>query len=106
MQRRAFLMLMFTGAGAAAAVAISSGPSLALTSLAPLDPPIGEPSVAPEPAVATPADLERAKIEQSYWGRRRRFWRRRRYFWRRRYYRPYRRWYRPRFYRRRRFYYY
>lgn len=101
MQRRAFLMFMFTGA--AAAVAVSSGPSRALTSLAPLEPPVGAPPAVPEHALATPADMEQAKVEKS---RHRRYWRRRRYYWRRRYYRPYRRFYRRRFYRRRRFYYY
>jgi hypothetical protein len=90
MERRAFLKFMIAGAGAAAAVA-ASGEALALTSL-PAVPPAG----APEPAVATPADLEQAKVEQTQWGyyRRRYYWRpRRRFFWRR-----------PRVWRRRRYY--
>jgi hypothetical protein len=95
MERRAFLRLMFAGAGAAAVVA--SSPTQALTSLAPLAPP-----AAPEDAVARPADMEQAKVENSYWVYRRRYyWRPRRRYWRRRYWRRY---YRPRF--RRRYYYY
>jgi hypothetical protein len=49
------------------------------------------PVLTPEAAVATPEDMERAKIEKTYWywRRRRRWWRRRRRwhrrYWRRRY---------------------
>ncbi|PWB82748.1 MAG: hypothetical protein C3F11_10265 [Methylocystaceae bacterium] len=105
MQRRAFLKFIFAGAGAAAAVAASTTPSLALTTLAPLEPPTGTPHAAPESAVATQEDMERVEIEKSYWGYRRRYWRPRRHYWRRHYYPVYRRRYwRPRYYRRRYYY--
>lgn len=108
MQRREFLRFIFAGASAAAAVAVSSAPSRALTTLPALEPPASDRQAAPEAAVATESDIEQAKIEKSYWVYRRRYWRpRRRYYWRRRYYPVYRRryYYRPRYYRRR-FYYY
>jgi len=94
MERRAFMKFFVAGAAAV----LAAGPSLALTSVAPLDVPRA-PEPAPEAAVATEADLERAQVEKTYWYYRRRVWRPR---WRRRYYRRY---YRPRF-RRRRYYYY
>lgn len=106
MKRRDFLKFLFAGAGAAAAAVASSTASPAFTAFAPLEPPAGTPGATPEPAVATEADMERAKIEQSQWGYyRRRYWRPRRYYWRRRHYPAYRRrYYRPRYYRRRYYY--
>ena len=72
-ERRAFPKFMFAGAGAAAAVAASFAPSLALTWLAPLEPPAQTASPTPEAAVATEVDMERAKVQKSYWHRRR-YW--------------------------------
>lgn len=74
MERRAFLKFLCAGIGAAAVVA--SSPSKALTRLAPLGVPDDDPAMTPEAAVATPEDMERAKVEKSYWGWRRRRWRR------------------------------
>lgn len=86
MDRRSFLGLF--GGLAAAVTLLKTSPSEAM--------PAGKPAdvapLAPEPAVATDADMEAAKTEQVYWRRRR---------WRRRRYRVYRRYYRRRFYRRR-----
>jgi hypothetical protein len=50
--------------------------SARLTWLAPLEPPAQTPSPTPEAAVATEVDMERAKVQKSYWYRRR-YWRRR-----------------------------
>lgn len=95
MERRAFMKFFVAGAAAV----LAAGPSQALTSVAPLDAPRAlEP--APEAAVATPEDLEQARVEKTYWYYRRRVWRRPR--WRRR---AWRRYYRPRYWRRRRYYY-
>lgn len=97
MERRAFLKFMIAGAGAAAVAASSD--ALALTTL-----PAPAPSAAPDPdvAVATPADLEQAKIEKAQWGYRRRYWGRPywgpRPYWRRRYFWGPRRWRRRRYY--------
>ena len=72
-ERRAFLKFMFAGAGAAAVGwAALSAPSLALTWLAPLES-AETPSPTPEAAVATEVDMERAKVQKSYWHRRR-YW--------------------------------
>jgi hypothetical protein len=80
MERRSFLKCIFAGA-VAAAIAFAS-PSRALTRVAPIEP-VDE-ALTPEAAVATPEDMERAKIEKTYWyWRRRRRWHRR--YWRRRY---------------------
>jgi hypothetical protein len=88
MERRAFLKFMIAGAGAAAAVA-ASGEALALTSV----PAVVPPAEGPEPAVATPADLEQAKVEKAQWGYRRRYyWRPRRRVWGRPVYWRARRW--------------
>ncbi|TDX66483.1 hypothetical protein EDE12_10114 [Methylosinus sp. sav-2] len=95
MERRSFMRFFVIGAAAA----LVAGPSHALTSVAPLEAPRA-PEPAPEAAVATPEDLERAQVEKTYWYYRRRVWRPR---WRRRYWRRY---YRPRYWRRRRYYYY
>ncbi|MBU3889636.1 hypothetical protein FM996_20185 [Methylosinus sporium] len=95
MERRSFMKFFVVGAAAA----LAAGPSLALTSVAPLDAPLA-PAPAPEAAVATQEDIDRAQVEKTYWYYRRRVWRPR---WRRRYWRRH---YRPRFRRRRRYYYY
>ncbi|WP_036294390.1 hypothetical protein [Methylosinus sp. PW1] len=95
MERRSFMKFFVIGAAAA----LVAGPADALTSVAPLEAPRA-PEPAPEAAVATAEDLERAQVEKTYWRYRRRVWRPR---WRRRYWRRY---YRPRYWRRRRYYYY
>lgn len=109
MERRAFLKFLLIGAGAATTVAASSQRSEAFTGLAPLEPIDQTQSPAPESAVATDADMEHAKVEKTWWYRRRYWrWRRRAYwrrrYWRRRYYwrRPYwrRRYWRRRYWRR------
>ena len=82
MERRLFLKCIFAGAGAAA-IAFAL-PSRALTRVAPIEPVDEAPVLTPEAAVATPEDMERAKIEKTYWyWRRRRRWHRR--YWRRHY---------------------
>ncbi|MBI1867305.1 MAG: hypothetical protein HYS06_03265 [Methylocystis sp.] len=88
MERRTFLTLMFAGAGASMLATFAS-PSKALTRLAPIEPIDDTPTLKPEAAIATPEDMETAKIEKIqywYWRRRRRWgWRRRRWWgWRRR----------------------
>jgi hypothetical protein len=92
MERRSFLKCIFAGAGVAA-IAFAS-PSRALTRVTPIEPVDEAPVLTPEAAVATPEDMERAKIEKTYW-----YWRRRRR-WHRRYWRRRRRWHR-RYWRRR-----
>jgi hypothetical protein len=96
MERRAFLKFMVVGAGAAAVAA--AGDALALTSL-PGPAPSAPPAHNPEAAVATPADLAQAKVENSQWVYRRRYWRPRPRYWRRPLF------WRPRRWRRRRYYY-
>ena len=82
MERRSFLKCIFAGAGAA--VIAFASPSRALTRVMPIEPVDEAPVLTPEAAVATPEDMERAKIEKTYWyWRRRRRWHRR--YWRRRY---------------------
>ncbi|HMN71640.1 MAG TPA: hypothetical protein PKA55_07200 [Rhodoblastus sp.] len=93
MDRRSFLGLF--GGLAAAVVLLETSPSEAMPAAKPSD----VAPAAPEPAVATDADMESVKPEKAYWRRRRvyrRYYRRR--YWRRRYY------YRPRYYYRRRYY--
>jgi hypothetical protein len=99
MERRSFLKCIFAGVGAAT-IAFAS-PSRALTRVAPIEPVDEAPALPPEAAVATPEDMERAKIEKTYWyWRRRRRWHRRRWYWRRRRWWG---WHRRRWYRRRRY---
>jgi len=88
--RRSFLGLFGGLAATAVLLKSSAAEAMPAAKLSDLPPP------APEPAVATDADVEAVKPEKAYW-RRRRYYRRRRY-WRRRYY------YRPRYYYRRRYY--
>jgi hypothetical protein len=90
MERRALLKLLCLGATAA----FAASPVRAFTRLAPVAPPDFDPTTTPQAAVATPEDIERAKIEKAWWYRRRR----RRYYRRYYYYRP-RRYYRPYFWR-------
>jgi hypothetical protein len=89
MERRALLKLLCLGATAA----FAASPARAFTRLAPVAPPDFDPTTTPQAAVATPEDIEQAKIEQARWRRRR--WRRYRRYYRRYYY------YRPRHYYRR-----
>lgn len=90
--RRSFLGLF--GGLAAAVTLFKASPGEAMPAAKPTDvAPAG-----PEPAVATDADMESAKVENAQWRYRRR-WRRPRYRVYRRYYR--RRYWRPRYYRRR-----
>jgi len=84
MERRGFLKLTL-GIAAAAAVFGATIPSEAMPVTAPVEPE-RLPTKAPDPAVATPEDIEDAKPEQvqyrrGYWRRR---WRWRRRYWRRR----------------------
>ena len=83
MDRRGFLKMALGVTGAAAALA--SLPAEAMP-MAPM-PQIGvKPGEAPAAAIATPDDIAEAKVENIYWGwRRRRYWRRR--YWRHRYWR-------------------
>jgi hypothetical protein len=97
--RRHVLKLTLGLAAACAAV-----PSIAMP-VAPLPQP-SSPGVAPEPAIASQADLDAARPETVQWRRdyywRRRYWRRR--YWRRRYWRRVywrRRYWRRRYWRRR-----
>jgi hypothetical protein len=92
MERRLFLKMLIIGVGAAAAA-----PAEALTTLMPRAPG-HDPDVAPERAVASSEDLDRAQVEKAYYGH----WRRVR---RRVYRRGYRRAYRRHFYYRRRHFY-
>ena len=86
--RRSFLGLF--GGLAAAVALLKTSPSDAM----PMAKPTDVAPAAPEPAVATDADMEAVKTENVYWRRRR--WRRRRFRVYRRYYR--RRYWRPRYY--------
>lgn len=83
MERRAILKLLCLGATAA----FAASPARALTRLAPVEPPDTDPTTIPRAAVATPEDIERAKIEKAWWYRRVRRRHYRRYS--RRYYRRY-----------------
>jgi len=94
MERRALLKLLCLGATAA----VVASPARAFTRLAPVAPPDFDPTTTPQAAVATPEDIERAKVEKARWWRRRRRRHYRRYYRRYYYYRP-RRYYRPRFWR-------
>jgi hypothetical protein len=88
MERRGFLKLTL-GIAAAAAVAGATTPSQAMPVLAPADPQSPKTEATPEPAVATPKDVEDATVENVQWWR----WRRRRYFVRRPWrWRRWRRW--------------
>ena len=109
MDRRDFLKSLFGVVGVAAAASVLAPAAEAFPLVAKPATPDGG---APEPAVATPEDIEKAEIEQAGWRRYRRrrryfrrYWRRRRYFrrYRRRYFRRryFRRYWRPRFVRRR-----
>lgn len=92
MKRRTFLTGMLAGAGASVIAAFVS-PSRAVTRFAPIEPEENASASKPEAAIATPEDLERAKIEDARWWRRR-WWRRRRRWWgwrRRRWWRRHRR---------------
>jgi hypothetical protein len=82
MQRRTFITALLAGFGATVVVSQSQA-------LPGLTPPAqdGLTPARPQSGVATPEDLENAKIEKSWW-RRRWYWRRRwrrRWWWRRRY---------------------
>ena len=94
MERRAFLKLLFIGAGVAAAAA----PARALTSFASLAAETHDPGVAPQPGVATSEDMEHAQVEKAYYGHWRRVNRRvnRRVYRRER--RAIRRWHRRTYY--------
>jgi len=92
MERRALLKLLCLGATAA----FAASPARAFTRLAPVAPPDFDPTTTPQAAVATPEDIEQAKIEKAWWYRRRRRYYRRYYYYRPRHY--YRRHYRRRHY--------
>ena len=88
MERRGFLKLTL-GIAAAAAVVGATTQSQAMPVLVPADPQSPKTEASPEPAVATPKDVEDATVENVQWWR----WRRRRYYWRPRYHwRRWRRW--------------
>lgn len=92
MDRRGFLKVALGVTGAAAALAAL--PAQAMPRMAPVPPTGPMPGEAPAAAIATPEDIADAKVENVYWGwRRRRYWRHR--YWRRRrwgyYHRPWRR---------------
>jgi hypothetical protein len=82
MERRAFLTALFAGIGAS----FAASQAQALTGLAPKAAAGSNPAFAPEPGIATPEDLENAKVEKTwaggYWRHRRRRSRRaaRRYY--------------------------
>jgi hypothetical protein len=90
MDRRGFLKVALGVTGAAAALA--SLPAEAMP-VAPMPPTGPRPGEAPAAAIATPEDIADAKVENVYWGwrRRRRWgyrrWGYRRWGWRRRYWR-------------------
>ena len=90
MDRRGFLKVALGVTGAAAALASLPAQAMPMAPLPQTGPMPGE---APAAAIATPEDIADAKVENVYWGwRRRRYWRHR--YWRRRrwgYYRPWRR---------------
>lgn len=90
MDRRGFLKVALGVTGAAAALATLPAEAMPMAPMPQTGPRPGE---APAAAIATPEDMAGAKVENVYWGwRRRRWgyrpwgWRRRRY-WRRRYWR-------------------
>ena len=87
MERRSFLKSMFTAAGVLGLAAAAPLKALAMPAAAPAAEPLQ--SIAAAPAVATPADIEAARLEDVRWRYRRRrvFYRRRRVFFRRRRYR-------------------
>ena len=98
MDRRLFLRSLFIGAGVLAVTTTLPDIAHAMPAAEPFrDTPVGN---APSAAVATPEDIEAARLEdiQYGWRRRRRrvYFRRRRYGYRRRYFR---RRYRRRYYR-------
>ena len=64
MERRAFLQMLCVGVG----VASVATPVRALTLAAPHEPNNAGPAPAPEPAVATSEDMERAQVEKAYYG--------------------------------------
>ncbi|HZY12953.1 MAG TPA: twin-arginine translocation signal domain-containing protein [Beijerinckiaceae bacterium] len=97
MDRRGFLKVALGVTGAAAALASLPAQAIPMARMPQTGPLPGE---APAAAIATPEDIADAKVENVYWGwRRRRYWRHR--YWRHRYWRRrrwgYRRWgyYRP-----------
>jgi hypothetical protein len=99
MERRLFLKSLFAVAGAVGIAAVLPAESMAMPISGPANGLPANPTT--EPAVATPEDIEGAKVEdvQFFYRRRRRFiYRRRpRYIYRRRFFRPrYRRVYRRR----------
>jgi hypothetical protein len=73
MDRRGFLKVALGVTGAAAALA--SLPAEAMP-VAPMPQTGGSPGEAPAAAIATPEDMADAKVENVYWG-----WRRRRWWW-------------------------
>jgi hypothetical protein len=84
MDRRGFLKVALGVTGAAAALATLPAEAMPMAPLPQTGPRAGE---APAAAIATPEDLAEAKVENVYWG-----WRRRRWGYRRwGYYRPWRR---------------
>jgi hypothetical protein len=92
MDRRGFLKVVLGVTGAAAALATL--PAEAMPRMAPMPQTEPTPGEAPAAAIATPEDIADAKVENVYWGWRRRRWRRwgyrrwgyRRHYWRRRHY--------------------
>ena len=99
MDRRWFLKAAF-GAASAMAVGVSIEDEARAMPIA-AEPMAPAANLAPSAAVATPEDLEAAKVEDVYYYFRRRHHRRRRYF----FYRPRRRFHRRRYFRRRFFFY-
>jgi hypothetical protein len=71
MERRDFLKSLCVGSAAA----LAASPARAFTPLASSAPASLDPSQAPQASVATPEDLEQAKIEQTFGGG---YWRHRR----------------------------
>jgi hypothetical protein len=85
MERREFLRLTL-GIAAATAVVGATTQSQAMPVMPPAEP---KAEATPEPAVATPRDVEDAQVEKVQWWR----WRRRRYYYRRPWrWRRWRRW--------------
>jgi hypothetical protein len=73
MDRRGFLKVALGVTGAAAALATLPAQAMPMAPMPHAGPNPGE---APAAAIATPEDLAEAKIENVYWGWRRRRWRR------------------------------
>jgi hypothetical protein len=89
MDRRGFLKVALGVTGAAAALVTL--PAEAMPRMAPVPQTGSRPGEAPAAAIATPEDIAEAKVENVYWGWRRRRWGYRRWGYRRWGYRPWRR---------------